>query len=254
VKIRVLIVDDELPARELIATILQEIPEVEIVGECANGSEAVRAIEKFTPDLVFLDVQMSGMDGFEVLGRIKSKPLPLIIFVTAYNQHALRAFEVHALDYLLKPFEYDRLRLAVKRAREQLAHKADGDYQQRIATLIEDLEEKQQWDRLPIRENGRIIFLKPEEIDWIAAEGNYVRVHAGKEHYLLRETMAQAETRLAQKKFLRVNRSALVNLERVKECQPMFHGDAVIVLQNGLKLTLSRVYREKFESLVERIG
>jgi len=254
-KIRALIVDDEPPARELIATLLREEGDVEVVGECANGRSAVAAIERLSPDLVFLDVQMPGLDGFGMLARLPAERWPLIVFVTAYDQHAVGAFEVHALDYLLKPFEYDRLRQSVQRARAQLGQCDGGAQQARLLALLEDLQRRAQtWDRVAVREDRRVTFVKPDDIDWIEAEGNYLRLHVGKKSYLLRETMNAAETRLVPKKFLRVSRSVLVNLERVKEWQPLFHGDSVVILGDGTRLTVSRVYRESLDRLVARPG
>jgi len=253
-KIRALIVDDEPPARELIATLLRDEADVEVVGECANGRRAVAAIRELSPDLVFLDVRMPGLDGFGVLAELPPERWPLVVFVTAYDQHAVRAFEVHALDYLLKPFEYDRLHEAVRRARLKL-NQPDGPLEQtRLLALLEELQNKApSWNRMVVRENGRVIFLKPDEIDWIEADGNYLRLRVGSKSYLLRETMNSAEARLADKKFLRVSRSAVVNLERIKEWQPLFHGDSVLVLKDGTRLTVTRVYREKLERLVAQL-
>jgi two-component system LytT family response regulator len=253
-KIRALIVDDEPPARELIAMLLRDEPDVEVVGECANGRSAVAAIERFSPDLVFLDVQMPGLDGFGVLAKLPPERWPLVVFVTAHDKHALRAFEVHALDYLLKPFEYERLREAVGRARAKLNPRDGGAEQTRLLALLEELQSRaQSWDRVVVREAKRMTFLKPDEIDWIEAEGNYVCLHAGAKSYLLRETMHAVEGRLAGKKFLRVSRSTLVNLERIKEWQPLFHGDSVLILKDGTRLTVTRVYREKLDRIVARI-
>jgi two-component system LytT family response regulator len=250
-KIRALIVDDEPPARELIATLLGQEPDVEIVGQCANGRAAVEAIDQLRPDLLFLDVQMPGVDGFGVLAHVPAERWPLIVFVTAYDQHAVRAFEVHALDYLLKPFEYDRLRESVQRARAKLNQPAGAAEQVRLLALLEELQSRnQRWDRLVVREAKRITFVKPDEIDWIEAEGNYLQLHVGSKSYLLRETMNAAEERLALKKFLRISRSALVNLERIKEWQPLAHGDSVLLLKDGTRLTVSRVYREKLDQLI----
>jgi len=255
VKIRVLIVDDERPARELISTLLRNEPDVEVVGECGNGSDAVDAIRTASPDLVFLDVQMPGLNGFEVLATLGSQRLPLIVFVTAYDKHAVRAFEVHALDYLLKPFEYDRLHQSVQRARIGLQTDSSEAYRNRILGLLEGLAtQSPTWDRLVVRDAGRVLFLKIEDIDWIEAEGNYLRLHVGKGSHLLRETMVTAETRFAQKNFLRLNRSTLVNLERIKEWQPLFHGDSMVILHDGTRLTVSRVYREKFDRVVARLS
>ncbi len=252
--IRVLIVDDEAPARDLIATLLRDEPDVEVVGECSNGTDAVAAIQRLSPDLVFLDVQMPGLDGFGVLAELREEQFPLVVFVTAFDQHAIRAFEVHALDYLLKPFEYDRLREAVWRARTELARGSTSAGQSRLLALVRELRDRSRtWDRLAIRDGGRVIFIPPEEIDWIEAEGNYVRLHVGKESHLLRETMSSTEGRLASMKFLRVSRSTIVNLERVKEWQPLFHGDSVVILRDGTRLTVSRVYRESLGRLVGQL-
>jgi len=227
---------------------------VEIAGECANGRSAVTAIKRLSPDLVFLDVQMPGLDGFGVLAELPGPRWPLVVFVTAHDEHAVRAFEVHALDYLLKPFEYDRLRQAVQRARALLSQRDGVGQQTRLLAMLEDLQGKaRSWDRVVVRESGRMTFLKPDEIDWIEAEGNYVRLQAGAKSYLLRETMAAAEARWAGRKFLRVSRSTLVNLERIQEWQPLFHGDSVLILKNGARLTVSRVYREKLDRLVAQL-
>ena len=254
-KIRALIVDDERPARELIATLLREEPEVELVGECVNGRSAVAAIKSLCPDLAFLDVRMPGLDGFGVLAELPAERWPMIIFVTAYDEYAVRAFEVHALDYLLKPFEYGRLRDAVQRARRKLSERDGASEQTRLLALLEDLQRRaQSWDRVVVRDGGRVTFLKFDEIDWIEAEGNYLRLHCGTKSHLLRETMNTAEARLAARKFLRVSRSALVNLERIQEWQPLFHGDSILVLKDGTRLTVSRVYREKLDRLVAQLG
>jgi len=253
--LRALIVDDEPPARDLIATLLRDEPDLEVVGQCSNGRDAVAAIKRFSPNLVFLDVQMPGMDGFGVLAELPADRLPLVIFVTAFDQHAIRAFEVHAIDYLLKPFEYDRLRQAVRRARTQIAQGAGAAGQTCLMSLLEELHNRgRSWNRLAIRDGGRILFLQPDEIDWIEAEGNYVRLHVGKESHLLRETMSAVERRLASMKFLRVSRSTIVNLERVTEWQPLFHGDSVVILRDGTRLTVSRVYRETLDRLVTQLG
>jgi len=254
-RIRVLIVDDEPPARDLIATLLRDEPDVEVAGECANGRTAVAAIKRLSPDLVFLDIQMPGLDGFGVLAALPVQSWPLVVFVTAHDEHAVHAFEVHALDYLLKPFEYERLRQAVQRARTQLEQREGTGQQTRLLALLEDLQSKaRSWDRLVVRETGRVTFLKPDEIDWIEAEGNYLCLHAGAKSYLLRETMNAAEARLTASKFLRVSRSTLVNLERIQEWQPLFHGDSVLILKNGTRLSVSRVYREKLDRLVAQLG
>jgi len=249
-KIRTLIVDDEPPSRELIGTLLRDESDVEVVAECADGQEAVSAIRRLSPDLVFLDVQMPGLDGFGVLSGLEPSQLPLIVFVTAYDRHAVRAFDAHALDYILKPFEYERLREALRRARAQLNQRTTTDHSTRLLALLEELRNKARWNRIAIPETGRTIFLKPEEIDWVEAEGNYVRLHIARKSYLLRETMNGMAVRLGPEQFLRVSRSNLLNIDRVKEWQPLFHGDSILILQDGTRLTVSRVYRENLDRLL----
>ena len=242
--IRALIVDDEPLARERIRTLLKDEPELEIVSESANGSEAVRDIQRLAPDLVFLDVQMPELTGFEVLDRLDPARMPVIVFVTAYDQYALRAFEVCALDYLLKPFDRERFGRALARARSELNRRQAGQMNKRVLKLLTELGSgKKHLEKLMIRAGGRVFFLRAEEIDWIEAAGNYVRLHAGKEAYLYRETMSKLEAQLNPERFARIHRSAMVNVERIKEMQPWFRGDYVIVLRDNQKLMLSRTYR-----------
>ena len=256
-RIRTVVVDDEPPARDLIAGLLRREPDVDLLGECGNGRETVAAIEQLAPDLMFLDIHMPGLDGFGALAAVPAERWPLVVFVTAYDQYAVRAFQVHALDYLLKPFEYDRVREAVQRARAQLvqARSVPPPQQSRVLDLLQELNNRfASWDRVAVRDSNRVTFVRPEEIDWIEAEGNYVRLHVRAKSYLLRETLNSVETRLGGKKFLRVNRSALVNLEQVKEWQPLFHGDSVLILADGTRLTVSRVYKQKLDALVARLA
>lgn len=252
-KIRALIVDDEPLARERLRQLLEAEPDVEIVGECGDGTDAVAAIERDEPDLVFLDVQMPELDGFGVLEAVPESKLPEVIFVTAFNQHAVRAFEVHAIDYLLKPFDRDRFRTALDRARRRLEPAQAGELNQKLAALLAEIRpEPRTVDRLAIKSSGKVVFVKAADIDWIEAADNYVNLHVGKESHLLRETMASIETRLEPKQFVRISRSTIVNLERVKELQPMFHGDYAVILRDGTRLGLSRGYRDKLELLVGR--
>jgi two-component system LytT family response regulator len=246
VKIRTLIVDDEPLGRERIRTLLAGDAEIEIIGECPDGRQAVAAIERLKPDLLFLDVQMPEMDGFAVLDAIAGRHMPAIIFVTAYDRYAVQAFEVHALDYLLKSFDRERFGNAVARAKDEIRRLREGHLNERLAGLLEDLESrKKRAARLVIKSAGRIFFLPVEEIDWVEAADNYVRIHAGREAHLVRETLQSLERRLDPAKFLRIHRSTIVNLERIRELQPMFHGDYVVRLRDGIELTLSRNYREK---------
>jgi two-component system, LytTR family, response regulator len=242
--IRTLIVDDEPLARERIRMLLKDEPEFEIVSESASGTEAVGDIRRLAPDLVFLDVQMPELTGFEVLDRLDPARMPVIVFVTAYDQYALKAFEVCALDYLLKPFDRERFGRALARARAELDRRQAGQVNERVLKLLSELGTvKKHLEKLMIRDGGRVFFLRTDEIDWIEAAGNYVRLHVGKEAYLYRETMTKLEAQLNPERFARIHRSAMVNIERIKEMQPWFRGDYVIVLRDNQKLTLSRTYR-----------
>ena len=251
-KIRTVIVDDEPLGRERIRTLLAGDPEIEVIGECLDGRQAIAAIECSRPDLVFLDVQMPEVDGFGVLDTIAGEKMPAIIFVTAYDRYAVQAFEVHALDYLLKSFDRERFQFALSRAKEEICRSKSGSLNERLAGLLEDLQAKQKrLTRLVVKSAGRIVFLRVEEIDWVEAADNYVRVHAGRESHLMRETLQSLENHLDPQKFLRIHRSTLVNLDRIRELQPIFHGDYVVKLNDGTELTLSRSYREK---LLEPLG
>ena len=250
-KIRALIVDDEHLARKKIRTLLAGEPEIEIIGECATGPAAVASLQQQSPDLLFLDVQMPGLDGFGVLQAVDPERWPVIIFVTAYDQYALRAFEVHALDYLLKPFDRARFQAAIQRAKDQIAGRINRDLNEQLLALLKDLKiEPKPLERLVIKSTGRVFFLKTDEIDWIEAADNYVQLHAGSESLLLRETMSGLETQLDPAKFLRIHRSTIVNLERIQELKPWFHGEYLVILRDGTQLTLSRGYREKLHELL----
>lgn len=248
VKIRALIVDDEPLARQRLRALLENEPDLELIGECADGQEAVAAIREHEPDLLFLDVQMPKLDGFRVLEAIGPEQMPVTIFVTAYDRYALQAFEVHALDYLLKPFDRKRFQKAVRRARAQLQSEQSHTVDPRLLALAEGVKAtRKPQERLVIKAGGRVFFLKIDEIDWVEAAGNYARVHCGGEAHLLRETMSGLEDRLDPNKFLRIHRSTIVNIERIQELQPWFHGDYVVILRDGTQLTLSRSYRQKLQ-------
>ena len=249
-QIRTLIVDDQLIARELLRRMLMEEPDVEIVGSCSTGLEAVEQIETLKPDLVFLDVQMPGLDGFSVLARLKIKPMPEIIFVTANDDLAVKAFEVNALDYLVKPATMERLGRALQHARDHLRHHRAGQSAGQLTALLQDLKtEPRRTGRLAVKADGRILFVKMEDIDWVEAADNYATLHVGAESMMMRETMATLETRLDPCGFVRVSRSAIVNTERVRELQPLFHGEYALILQDGTKLTLTRSYRKNLARL-----
>lgn len=247
-KLRVLIVDDELIARRRIRRLL-DADDYEIVGECGNGLEAVLKIQADTPDLVFLDVQMPEMDGFTVLQTIDAQPMPAVIFVTAYDRYALKAFEVHAVDYLLKPFDDERFAKAIERARAQIQNNTLND---RLMDLLESLKPRPQYiERLVIKAAGRIFFLPVEEIDWIEAADNYVSLHTGRESHLLRETISRLESKLDPKMFLRIRRSTIVNLKRIKELHPLFNGEYAVILASGKELTSSRRYRQNLSAILD---
>ena len=252
-KIRTLIADDEAPARARLRQFLREEADFEIVGECANGRQAVAAIQQQRPDLVFLDVQMPRLSGLEVCRALSDGPLPLVIFVTAYDQYALPAFEVHAIDYLLKPFDQDRFRKSLHHAREQILRGQTQPLNERLLAFLQDFKTgPPKLERLAFKSEGRVLFVRVGEIDWIEAEGNYARLHVGTASHLLRETMHWLEDQLAPDKFLRLSRSVIVNLDRIKEVQPLFYGDSVAILRDGTKLNLTRNYRERLEALLVR--
>jgi len=249
---RILIADDEPLARERLKMLLVGQEGFEVVGECHDGPSTIDAIRRSKPDLVFLDVQMPGANGFEVVSALGEEELPLFVFVTAFDQYALKAFDVHALDYLLKPFDRDRFLQALARARQQLERPSNSDLRSRLLALVRDLEPApQRLERFVIKSGGRVFFVRADEIDWIEAAGNYVKLHVGTETHLLRETMNAVETQLPRETFYRIHRCHIVNIERVKELQPWFNGEYVVFLRTGARLTLSRGYREKLQ---DRIG
>lgn len=252
-KIRTLVVDDEPMARARVLSLLQQEDDVEVVGECSDGVQAMAAIQHQAPDLVFLDVQMPGVDGFGVIDAVGADRMPTVVFVTAYDEYALRAFEVHALDYLLKPFNRVRFQETLKHARASLERRRAGDLGRRLLALVYDIKpEPPKLDRLVVKSGGRVFFLRTGEIDWIEAAGNYVRLHLGSESHLFRETMTRMEARLDTRQFVRVHRSHIVNTERIKELQPWFNGESVVVLRNGTKLPLSRGYRDRLQDQIGR--
>ena len=249
---RILIADDEPLARERLKMLLVGQEGFEVVGECHDGPSTIDAIRRTKPDLVFLDVQMPGANGFDVVSALGEEELPLFVFVTAFDTYALKAFDVHALDYLLKPFDRDRFLQALARARQQLERPSNSDLRSRLLALVRDLEPApQRLERFVIKSGGRVFFVRADEIDWIEAAGNYVKLHVGTETHLLRETMNAVEEQLPRETFYRIHRCHIVNIERVKELQPWFNGEYVVFLRTGARLTLSRGYREKLQ---DRIG
>lgn len=249
--LRTLIVDDEALARERLRGFLTGESDIEIIGECGDGVEAIEVLEREQPDLLFLDVQMPELDGFGVLEAARPARPPVVIFTTAFSQHALKAFEVHALDYLLKPFDRDRLRLALDRARERHRQQQSGALNEKLTALLAEMRPAPTVvDRLVVKTSGKVVLVKAADIDWIEAADNYVSLHVGNETHLLRETMNALESRLNPKLFLRISRSTIVNLERIKELQPMFHGDYTVILRNGTRLSLSRSHRDRLQHLL----
>jgi two-component system LytT family response regulator len=251
VSIRALIVDDEPLARESVRRFLKPHSDVQIVGECGDGKSAVAAIRNHSPDLVFLDIQMPEMDGFAVLHHIGIERMPAIVFVTAYDQYAVRAFEENVLDYLLKPFGKARFERALVRVRERISQPDNGDEVRRILRAIENFAGRRtSLDRVPVLENGRIVYVRVEDIEWIEAAGNYARLHVGARRHDVRETLTALEGKLDPDQFVRIHRSTIVNLRHVKEVHPWFHGYHLVVLTNGQKLRMSRYQRE----VADRLG
>lgn len=250
-KTRVVIVDDEPIAREGIRTQLAREPAVEIVAECVDGLEAVETIRELAPDLLFLDVQMPGMSGFEVMETIGVDMVPAVVFVTAYDKYALQAFDVNAVDYLLKPFDTERFQKAFQRALVQIQRSNTAAINENLKALLETIKPGTRYlERLVVKSKGRIFFLPVSEIDWIESADNYVSLHAGRETHLIRETLTRLETKLNPEEFLRIRHAAIVNVKRIRELRPLFKGEYEIVLQNGTKLTSSRRYRRHVEQLL----
>jgi two-component system LytT family response regulator len=250
-RIRALVVDDEPLARDMLREMLEDDSEVEIVAECANGREAVEAIKSTKPDLVFLDIQMPEMGGFEVLESLDPAATPYIIFVTAYDQYAVRAFEVHAFDYLLKPFDRERFDAAWQRVKAQIKTDQSGERDRHILELLQELKSgPRHLERLVIKNGGRVFFLNVQDVYCIESEGNYVRVYDNQKGYLLRETISNLEEQLDPRQFRRIHRSAIVKIDRIKEMQPWFHGEYRVIMENGKQLTLSRNYRSNLQGAV----
>jgi len=248
-KIRTLVVDDEPVARARVLSLLREESDIEVVGECSTGPQAVSVIEATAPDLVFLDIQMPQMDGF-ALARTLGQDMPAVVFVTAYDEYALAAFEIHALDYLLKPFSAERFRSALTHARQHLAKRQTSGAARQLPSRPSDApaSEPVRRDRLVIKSSGRIYFIRIQDIDWCEASGNYVRLHIGQQTHLVRGTMSHLESQLDAAQFVRIHRSAIVNVERIQELRSSFNGEYLITLTDKTRLTLSRGYREGLQA------
>ncbi|MBA4138241.1 MAG: DNA-binding response regulator [Opitutus sp.] len=276
-KIRTLVIDDEPAARRGVTMLLERDPDIVVAGEASSGKEAVRKILAEKPDLIFLDVQMPELNGFKVIEALGGQHMPAVIFVTAYDQHALQAFEVNAVDYLLKPFEDDRFWAAVRRAKAEIVRRQTDALSNKLSHLLTYLQtngapgsgkdavaspapapaappappsDAITRERILLKSGGEIYFLKAEEIDWIEAEGDYMKFHAGGRVHLLRETMGNLEERLDPKRFIRIHRSTIVNIDRVKKLSPSFAGEYAVILHDGTKLRLSRGYHERLQELM----
>ncbi|MFO1207347.1 MAG: response regulator [Burkholderiales bacterium] len=250
--IRTVIVDDEPVARRGILRLLRQEPDIEVVEECGDGVAAISAINAHAPDLVFLDVQMPELDGFAVIEAIGGNRMPAIVFVTAFDQHAVRAFDAQAIDYVLKPIDPERFRRALDRVRSHLAHPDDG-FVRRVSEALKSIDRGELRgypSRLAIRSEGRVRLLDIDEFDRIIAAGNYVEIHTGAKHHLLRETMTSLESRLDPRSFVRVSRAAMVSVARIREIQPLFNGDFVVILRNGMQVNGSRRYRAALDMLL----
>jgi len=247
--IRTVIIDDERLARQRIRRMLSNTTDFEVMAEFENSQHGLEYLEDTGADLLFLDVQMPGLDGFALLEALDPARMPVVIFVTAYDEYALRAFEYHAFDYLLKPFDQTRFEKALERARKQFS--SQGSNNEKLLNLLNEIRQRNQEPaRFAIKTPGRVFFVRQEDIDWIEAADNYVNLHVGVDTHLIRETMNSLEGRLDSRKFLRIHRSTIVNAERIKELRPWFHGEYVVLLKDGTELTLSRTYREKILSLL----
>ena len=267
--LRAIVVDDEPLGRRGIVSRLEKSDGVKVVAECANGRQAVEAVRRHRPDLLFLDVQMPGMDGFDVVAAIPGEERPHVVFVTAHDRHAVKAFRVHALDYLLKPIDDERFAETLSRAIGEIERARESDVARRIAAVVGEMKGEtpspgpapraaaaaaaaasaSSW---PVRSKGRVTLVRLADLDWVEAEGDYLRLHAGARAWLVRETMAAAEKRLPARKFLRIHRSTIVNVDRIRELSSFDNGDWGVRLQDGTQLRLSRTYRDAVARLTER--
>ena len=257
---QVLIVDNEPLARRGIRARLAATRNVSVVGECGNGREAIAAIQALAPDLVFLDVQMPGLTGFDVVAGVKPDQMPVVVFVTAHDEHAIRAFDVQAVDYLLKPIDDERFARAVERARERLGERRDGSLARRMAALLAERSASPVTAgppatshpnaRLAVRDRGRIVLLPVSDIVWVQAEGDYVRVHVPGRTHLVRETMTAMEARLGAERFVRIHRSAIVSVRQISELRPEANGEYVVGLRDGTQLRSSRSYADRLRTVV----
>lgn len=256
--VRVVIADDERLARQKVRILLDSEPNVAVVAECQDGRQTISAINCLRPDLLLLDIQMPDLDGFQVLKEVPPSELPVVIFTSAYDQYAIRAFEAHALDYLLKPFDQERLHQAIERARAELLKLENREIRHRLIELLSHVKSdaaakpQEGENRLVIKTKGRVVFLDLGDIDWVEAAANYVRLSAGKESYLLRETISRVSERLNPNDFVRIHRSTIVNVRKIKELIPVNSSEYVVVLKNGKELSCSRGYRSMLQRVIEK--
>ncbi len=253
--IRVLIAGEKPSAREKIRRALGQETDVEIIGESKSGGETVSLIKEQTPDLVFLEIEMPELDGFEILRKVKTDKLPFVIFIAESEKFAFKAFEASALDYLLKPFSRERLQTAVQKARELIQNRRNGSIDRLLRAFLDKLPDGKNYpDKIMLKTAKGISFISTGEIDWIEAAGNYVKLHVKDSGHLLRETMNNIEAKLNPDKFLRIHRSSLVNIDRIKELQPLFNGDYIVILQNDTELNLSRNYNDRLQRLFDKFS
>ncbi|MGH9369475.1 MAG: LytR/AlgR family response regulator transcription factor [Thermoanaerobaculia bacterium] len=257
--LRAVVVDDEPLGRRGVASRLEKSGQVEVVAQCGNGRQAIEAVKRHRPELLFLDVQMPGLDGFDVVAALLEEERPHIVFVTAYDRHAVRAFEIQALDYLVKPIDDDRFEEALRRAIHAIERERESDLGRRVAAVVGDLKGGRA-GRAPqglancyaVRTKGKVTFVRHADIDWVEAEGDYVRLHAGARSHLLRETLSSVERGLPLRRFLRIHRSTIVNLDRVRELRSLENGDYAVLLHDSTELRLSRTYRDAVARLTRR--
>jgi two-component system, LytTR family, response regulator len=243
-RLQAIIVDDEDLARQRIRDLLAERQDIQVRAECRNGTAAIEAIRRHHPDLVFLDVQMPDVDGFGVIEQVGAEKMPPVIFVTAFDEYALHAFEADAVDYLLKPFDRERFQRAVDRMLERRDRRKLAELDRSVHKLLEMAQEGGRYgDRLAVRNSGSVTFVKVDAIDWIEASRNYVKIHSDGEVHTMRETMARMEARLDPERFLRIHRSTLVNIDRIHKIEPGIGTESIVILENGARLMVSRAYR-----------
>jgi len=247
--IRTLIVDDERLAREKLRALLEADDEIDVVGECANGTEAIAAVRKQKPDLLLLDIEMPGANGFEVLHRLRGEPLPMVIFITAHDEYAVKAFEVEAVDYVMKPFDRKRFHDALRRAKRQLSDEGEESEARLLRLLERVVKPKSSLDHFVVKAKEKTFLVAVNDVEWIEAEGKYVRLHATGGSYLVRESIGDVEERLDARKFLRIHRATIVNVKRILEMHRGFGGSVFVVLRDGTKLTMSRRYRGRIREL-----